>query len=260
MVFGDVQPFFPSEIFENAAAQRAEIARDDEVVCVRLFARRTEVGQNGIRRRRRHCRAHVVHVRHAEIHHLPKRCRGDADPLALRRDERRARARDRPLRLRRAGRAEFERIAVLPFGGSEVTSRRRDDVAAIPRVDERRRHRKALRHRRTGAVHAEKWHGEVARGKARGNDLIEKIARDDHIHLIASEFCVRDRAVDGVRKHFALRLFVRAFAEHIVRKRRLHISADDALAFLRPRHRACGDNARLAFKNYSLPVHCLQFA
>ena len=75
--------------------------------------------QNGIARRGRHRRAHIVYVGNAEIHHFAERCRryGDAALRFLRRaNQRCARARNRPLRLRRTGGAEFQRVAVLPRG------------------------------------------------------------------------------------------------------------------------------------------------
>ena len=129
-----------------------------------------------------------------------------------------------------------------------MAARCRHDAAKIPAVHKRRRKGEALRHRRTGAVHTEKGNGEIACRKACRNDLIEQIARDDEIDFIAREVRVGNRPVNDVREHLALRLFVGALAEHVVRKRRFDIPPDDPLALLCPRNCAHGDNARLSFK------------
>ena len=94
-----------------------------------------------------------------------------------------ARARHRPLRLRRARGTEFQRITVLPLCRGKVTARRRYDLSEISRIDQRRRESDALGHGGTGAVNAQKGKVKIARGKRGGYNLIEQIARNQHIDL-----------------------------------------------------------------------------
>ena len=211
--------------------------------------------QNGIARRGRHRRAHIVYVGNAEIYHFAERCRryGDAALRFLRRaNQRCARARNRPLRLRRTGGAEFQRVAVLPFRGRKVAARGGDYVIRMSRVYGKRGERQRFRHGGTRAVHAEKGHGIIARGERGGNNLIEKIAGNEKIQLVFVDAAVFHRLIYGITEHFTFRLFVRAFAEHIVIQREIHVFAYHARTFFRPRHRAACRHPRQVGEIYRL--------
>lgn len=255
MVGGDIQPLLPCEILQYPAAEGAQIPRDDEIVLLGVLMDATKVGQNGVACGGGHGGAHIVDVGHPIVYDLAERRRRDADAVSLRRNEGSPRRRHRPLRLRRTGTAELQGIAVLPLGGCEMAARCRHGAPYKAPVDERGGDGEGLCHRRAGPVHTQEGNRKIACGEARRDDLVEEIARDDHVHLVPFEPRVFDRAVDHRGDHLAFRLFEGGFAEHVVGERALDVAADDALTLLRPRHRARCDDARLLFEVDGLVSH-----
>ena len=69
----NIDALFPGQILDDTAAQRPEVSRHDQVIVIGSAPRILQVGQNGIARRGRHGRAHIVDGRDAKIHHLPER-------------------------------------------------------------------------------------------------------------------------------------------------------------------------------------------
>ena len=162
MIFGEIDAFLPGEILQDAAAQRPEIARDDEIVILRAPSALRKVCKNGIGSRGRHCGAHVVDVRDAIIYDLSDRRSRYADAFAGAAEQGRSGSRHRPLRLRRADAAEFQRIAVLTLRRSKVAARSRYGRRDKSSVQEGRRKQQALCHRGAGPIYPKEGYAEIA--------------------------------------------------------------------------------------------------
>ena len=54
VVFGNIDPLFPRQILQNPAAERTQIARNDEVVFLRFSTRIPQMPKNRVARRRAH--------------------------------------------------------------------------------------------------------------------------------------------------------------------------------------------------------------
>lgn len=72
MIGGNIHALFPHQIFEDTAAQRPEVARQDQIVIFGRKPRIFKMREKAVRRGGRHRGAHIVDVGHAEIHDLPE--------------------------------------------------------------------------------------------------------------------------------------------------------------------------------------------
>ena len=135
----------------------------------------------------RHRCAHIVGVADAQINNASagRMRQYGARPLCAfsARQHDRSRARNSPLSCRCPLIAEFQRRAVLSFRRTEMTACRADHRICKSAVGNHPADGQRFRHRRTRAIQSVKRDTQIARRKARGDDLVKQVAAEQHLNI-----------------------------------------------------------------------------
>ena len=229
--------------FQQAAADKAEVAGQDQVEVLRLAAGVGKVLAEGLCGGGGHCRAHIVDVSDAQVRHRPHRHGAHKGRLSILADHARARAGDRPLGSGGALSAVLQREAELPLGRAEVGGGDRQALPRKPRVHKHAGKAETFRHGGAGAVQPEEGDCHLAGGIGRADALVEQVAGKQKVDLLLLHAALLQRQVDGLLLHQRLGLFPGLFAEGGVVGEIVEIVCQRALLLLFGPHRGKAQHA-----------------
>ena len=235
---------FAQQLNEKLSTQAPQIARHHQIVIRKAAPQIPEMRRKCIESRWRHGRSHVVRIRNAQIHHAPAcRMRQDHRRVLRTGNHHRARAGHRPLRRRRALIAQFRRRAILPLRRAEVAARRADQPIRKASVRQHAADGQGFRHGGTRPVQTVKRDSEVTRRKSGGNDLVEQIAREQHLNFVQPRSRFFRAEHNRLFEHRAFSAFKGLLPVQLVRYNPIEFRAIRAFFFLLPRNPRPADQA-----------------